>query len=290
MLRYKFIEAVDTKQMLISSSGQKVLNDILFSIYEGNFVPVLREDTDVIVSSLGQRVAIDNSQNQNPFDVWQENSIAIIPLSGVMFKESFWWSYGVDDIASIIECAYQSQKISAVILKINSPGGAVESLYKIQEVLSNKLKPTYAFIDGSCCSCAYITASYCDKIYAINRMSQVGSIGIMSKIIIPNKENSEFEIIETYPDESKDKNLTVRNAIDGKPELLKEELSKFAQYVIDIVKANRPKISEDALTGKDYFAYEALEKGMIDGIKPLSEVIAEIDVINSQRSKLITML
>ena len=207
-----------------------------------------------------------------------------------MLKESYWWGYGVDDVARIISLAYQSPKIDAVILKANTPGGSVDSLYLIQEVLSEKIKPTYGYIDGMCASCGYVAMSYTDKLYAINKMANVGGIGVFARMIVPNKENSSYIVKEVYPNASKDKNLPVRESINGNDDLLIEELEKMAVYIQDTVKANRPGISAETMTGKLYYGYEAEQLGMIDGIRKLSDVIAEIETLTQSRKQFLSTI
>jgi protease-4 len=207
-----------------------------------------------------------------------------------MMKYGYWWSYGVDDIAAIIRLAYQSDKISAVVLKGDTPGGSTNSLFLIEEVLREKTKPTYGFIDGICASCGYIAFSYLDKIYAINRMASIGGIGVFARMLILNKENSPYKIIEVYPDESKDKNLPEREAASGNDQKMKDELSKLAIYFQDIVKTNRPGISEDTLTGKIYYAYEAETLGMIDGIRTLAQTVEELENMIEKRKEILSII
>jgi ClpP class serine protease len=267
---------------MLDTSGWETINSIANAIYLGAFTPEDIEST--IFSHRGEIFSLPDEENPaNPFDQWQSKSIAIIPLSGIMFKESYWWGYGVDDIANIIRMAYQSDKISSVIIKANTPGGSTDSLYLLQEVLSEKTKPTFGYIDGMGASCGYVALSYADKIYGINKMISVGGIGVYARMLVPNKENAYYKVVEVYPPESKDKNRPVREAVAGKPALLEEELSKLALYIREIVQENRPGISNDTLTGKLYYGYEAESLGMIDGIRKLSDVIAELEKLTETK-------
>lgn len=290
MLRQQFLQEIQASNLMIHSSGYETLNQITNSIITGIFKPEVIEQT--IVSTRGEiYIETDNEGKPvNPFDNWQQGAIAIIPLVGVMMKYGYWWSYGVDDIATIIRLAYQSEKIAAVIIKGDTPGGSTDSLFLIEEVLREKTKPTYGFIDGMCCSCGYITFSYLDKIYAINKMARVGGIGVFARMLIPNKENSYYKVIEVYPDESKDKNVPEREAAAGNNKPMKEELSKLAIYFQEIVKANRSAISEDTLTGKTYYAYEAESLGMIDGIRTLAETVEELENLVAKRKEILSII
>ncbi|MEA4918138.1 S49 family peptidase [Proteiniphilum sp.] len=275
---------------MIHSSGYEILNHISNSIIDGTFTPEVIEQT--IISTHGEiYLEKDDSGNPvNPFDSWTEGSIAIIPLAGIMMKYGYWWSYGVDDIASIIRMAYMSEKISGVIIKGDTPGGSTDSLFFLQEVLSNKTKPTYGFVDGMCASCGYIAFSYLDKIYAINRMARVGGIGVFARMLVPNKENAYYRVVEVIPDESKDKNLPEREAIEGNDEKMKQELSKLAIYFRGTVTSNRPGINEDTLTGKVYYAYEAEELGLIDGIRSLSQTVEELETLVAKRKEILSII
>ena len=290
MLRQRFLQETQSSVLGLDSSGWETINSIANAIYLGVFVPESIEST--IISQRGEIFYLpdDGNEQENPFDRWQFGSVAVIPLSGIMLKESYWWGYGVDDVARIISLAYQSQKISGIILKANTPGGSTDSLYLIQEVLSEKIKPTYGYIDGMCASCGYVAMSYTDKLYAINKMVQVGGIGVYARMLVPNNANSSYKIVEVYPDASKDKNLEVREAVKGNDKLLKEELEKLAIYIQDTVKANRPGISSDTMTGKLYYGYEAEQLGMMDGVRKLSEVISEIETLTESRKQFLSTI
>ena len=290
MLRQQFLQEIQASNLMLHASGYEIINQITNSITSGTFNPQVIEQT--IVSTRGD-IFIDTEESDtpsNPFDKWQSGSIAIIPLSGIMMKYSYWWSYGVDDIATIIRMAYASDKIAAVILKGDTPGGSTDSLFLLQEVLSEKTKPTYGFVDGMCASCGYIAFSYLDKIYAINKMARVGGIGVFARMVIPNENNSSYKILEFYPEESKDKNIAEREAIKGDDTKIKEELSKLALYFQEVVKGNRSGIHPDTLTGKTYYAYEAENLGMIDGIRTFAQTIEEIESLIERRKEILSII
>jgi len=289
MFKHRFLQETQSAVLMLDESGWETINSIANAIYLGVFTPESIES--LIISNHGEIFSMpDDEEQENPFDRWQYGSIAIIPLSGIMLKETYWWGYGVDDVARIISLAYQSDKISGIILKVNTPGGSTDSLYLIQEVLSEKIKPTFGYIDGMCASCGYVAMSYTDKLYAINKMVNVGGIGVYARMIVPNNANSSYKVVEVYPEASKDKNLEVREALNGNEDPLKKELEKLAIYIQDTVKANRPEISSDTMTGKLYYGYEAEQLGMIDGIRKLSDVIAELETLTEKRKQFLSTI
>jgi len=141
-----------------------------------------------------------------------------------------------------------------------------------------------------CFSCGYIAFSCMDKIYSINRMAQVGGIGVLARLLVPNEKDYRYKVVEVYPDESSEKNLEERELMQGNEEPLKEKLSKIAIYFRELVKANRPQISDETLTGRSYFSYEAEPLGLIDGIRTLEQVTAELESLVSKRKELLSYI
>jgi protease-4 len=289
MLRQQFLLDLQSSPLMIHSSGHEMIARIANAIHAGIFDPKLFEQT--IVSTRGEQyIGPEENENRNPFDEWQQGSIAIIPLAGIMMKHGFWWSYGVDEIAEIIRQAYRSDRISAVVLKTDTPGGATDSLFLLEEVLSEKLKPTYGYVDGMAASCGYIALSYCDRIYAINDMALVGSIGVYVQLLVPNKEKAYYSVKEIYPDESGDKNAEVREALEGKDEKMKAFLSKAALNIREKVTKNRPGVAAETLTGQIYYAYEAMPLGLIDGIRTMDQVVEELQKLTENRKQILSII
>ncbi len=235
----------------------------------------------------GDRVMhqVSVSLSDNMHYCWREShlrelpsdSIVVVPIEGVMFKY-----YGVDDAADIIRAADDNPNIAGIILQFNTPGGSTQSLIQIEDALRGRRKPCSAYIDGMCCSCGIYVASFCDKIYAANPMCEVGSIGAYISLCNMEKlyENLGVKIIDVYPPESSKKNLPYRQALTGDTDLLvKEVLSPFAQHFQEIIKTNRPSIDlecDGILEGRIYFAKDAINNGLIDGLKNLKEVADEV--------------
>jgi len=268
---------------MLHSSGYDALTDLANSFLQGHTPQ--EKKTLAVHSNFGQTYGEgydEGSSTSNPFDYWNEGSIAILPLNGIMLKSGSWFYYGVDEIAHIQNLAYQSPKIAAVLFRGNTPGGSTDSVFVMEETFRNKTKPTYMLVDGLLCSCGMYVGSFCDKIYAINEMCQLGSIGVFARMFEPT-ENSGYKIKEVYPDESHLKNYPEREALKGNEAPLKEELAKLAVHFQNIIKENRPGISDkDAFAGKTYFAKDAAKIGLIDAVKSEREVIAEL--INHTRN------
>lgn len=277
MLLNTYLHQIRSSPLMIHQSGHDAISDLANSLINGHSPQ--EKKTISITGTLGQNYGDgydENSKSSNPFDYWQEGSIAVIPLSGIMLKSGSWFYYGVDEIAHIQRLAYQSPKIAALLFKGNTPGGSTDSVYMMEETFRNKTKPTYMLVDGMLCSCGMYIGSFCDKIYAINDMCSVGSIGVFARLMEPS-ENSGYKVKEIYPDESHLKNYPEREALNGNPEPMKQELGKLANHFRNIIQENRPGITDkDAFAGKTYCAAEAAAIGLIDGVKSERETVAEL--------------
>ena len=99
-----------------------------------------------------------------------------------------------------------------------------------------------------------------DKIMMNNNITAgVGSIGAMLSFIKPKD-----EIIIIRPEESADKNQEYLDALEGNYEKIQAKLSVLAQKFQNGVKLARPNVDDSALSGKTYFAEEAIQLGLAD--------------------------
>jgi len=156
--------------------------------------------------------------------------------------------------------------------------------------MRNRTKKSIALIDYQCCSAGIYTASLCDEIYAMNRMCEVGSIGTYAQFVNDSEALKKwgYKIEQIYPPESKFKNLPEREAIDGNPErIIKEQLTPYAIHFQNIIKENRPKLNQSTdgiLEGKVFYAYDAIENGLIDGLMNTEQAIKRVqDLSNIQQ-------
>lgn len=103
--------------------------------------------------------------------------VAVVNVSGVIGAENLASS---EELLPVLEKAFQSTKVKAVALNIDSPGGQPFEAERIGQTIdrlkSATGKPIYAFIGNTGASAAYMLALHADKIVA-GRYSLVGSIG-----------------------------------------------------------------------------------------------------------------
>lgn len=206
-------------------------------------------------------------------------SVALIEIEGAITKYGF-CSAGSVDFAKWTQEAGSLPNISGIVYKMDTPGGQCDGLQTVTDAIKAVKKPTIAFIDdGMCCSAGVWLGSSCDKVYASQKTDVIGSIGVMCSFMdyMSYYEKVGIKYHEIYAPQSKDKNLDFREALQGNYEKIQAELKVIADAFIGSVKSNRGSrlntSVDDPFTGKTYFAPEAIEIGLIDGIATFEDCI-----------------
>jgi protease-4 len=195
-------------------------------------------------------------------------NLQIIELNSVIIDAS--------DILEKIEKAKNNPHIKGVLLKVNSPGGAVapsvEISYAIKELSS--IKPTVAYASGVMASGSYYSSIWANKIVA-NPGSMIGSIGVIMQSANLSKLMEKIGIETQNIKVGKYKEIgtpTRKWTTDEKNELQKVAQDTYDMFVEDVAKARK-------LNKKDYKKYadahiftakEAKEVGLIDEVATIS--------------------
>lgn len=108
-----------------------------------------------------------------------EGTIQAYPTTSALGEYS---GYNHQFVMSCVETAMNDSLNKGLILKINSPGGAVyeaDELYlKLQDYKKKTGRPIWVYMENQACSGGYYIAMAGDKIYA-NRNTWTGSIGVI---------------------------------------------------------------------------------------------------------------
>ena len=134
-----------------------------------------------------------------------------------------------------------------------------------------------AYIEGMAASAAYWIISGASKIIASSDLDRIGSIGTMLMVedLQPSLEAQGVKFHEVYATLSVDKNKDFNQVLDGnyKP-YQKNVLDVINSKFLSSIKTNRPGVEDSTLTGKIYFAPEAIALGLIDEIGSLEYAIS----------------
>ncbi len=168
----------------------------------------------------------------------------------------------------------KDDRVKAILLNINSPGGTVidsDSIYNnLKEYKKRYDVPVYAYVDGLCASGGLYIASAADKIYCSD-VSLIGSIGVLSPPffnISKTLDKLEIDTLILSEGKGKDSLNPFRPWKPGESENYREILSYYYDTFVNIITENRPKISREKLVeeygAKVFPADQAQEIGLVD--------------------------
>ncbi len=219
------------------------------------------------------------------YDDVPQGSVAIISIRGPIMKYDGWCSYGTMSLAQQVREADAHPNVIGTLLEWDSPGGMVSYAQTFSDIVKNTKKPVVSFInDGMMASAAYWIASGSDEIIASQTIDNIGSIGVYTTLADWHKyyESQGLRVIDVYADQSTEKNLDVKEALDNdNPTPLKLEfLNPVADKFISTVTTNRAGRLDskkgNPFKGKLYMSPEALEIGLIDRIGSMESAIQRV--------------
>ncbi|WP_445458423.1 hypothetical protein [Flavobacterium sp. HNIBRBA15423] len=229
-------------------------------------------------------------RNNEGFYQIPEGSVAVLNMIGPIMTYGDWWFYGSDEIVHQLELLNSNQNIKAILIYMDGPGGAVSAIPPFMTFgeKRDKKKPL-GIVYEQCCS-AHLYIAYGlqpDFVWASNNISaNAGSLGVMLSYLNDQKwlEQIGLERVQIYPDESKDKNLPLRLALEGKYDLIKTEMlsplaQRFQKDMIRLIK-NIKATYEGALTGKVFYSDQAIEVGFASKVGTLPEAIEYLQILS----------
>lgn len=209
----------------------------------------------------------------------QPGTVAVIPVIGPILKyDGSCGEAGSLTRSEWFKMANEDENVVAIIGYIDSPGGQVDGTATLADTIKSLSKPTFAVIDdGMMASAAMWIGSAFSQIFATQKTDSIGSIGVYCSFLDVSGwyEKQGVKVHTIYAPESTEKNLDFKEAMKGKYAMVEQDLSFLAQTFIDTIKVNRgDKLTSDKWNkGAMFYAEEAMEIGLIDGIKSFDEVV-----------------
>ena len=222
----------------------------------------------------------DQGQSQDFFDSKKGNGTALISITGPVTRYGGMCSYGTQDFAAFIAQANNDSKTHSIVLILDTPGGSVNGTKLLADAISASKKPVLAHVRGMAASAGMWIGSAASEIYVEGDLSSVGSIGTMASWLNLKGyyEKEGAKIVEIYSRLSPDKNKDYRDAENGDYTRVLDQLDTITKSFHAAVTAGRgDKLQldkENVLTGKMYFAADAMSFGLIDGVLNFEQTIA----------------
>jgi len=212
--------------------------------------------------------------------------VAVVKLHGVITPSPSPLARGsinLSAVESALTRAFGHDRLKAVALLINSPGGAPTQsglvAERIRQLADKKNVPVLAFCEDVAASGGYWLACAADEIYA-HRTSMVGSIGVISGGFgftgLLERFGIERRLHTAGANKSRLDPFSPEKPEDV--EWLKKMHSQLHELFVEWVKERRGDrlvTDEDLFTGDVWLGNKALELGLVDGLGSLREVISE---------------
>lgn len=197
-----------------------------------------------------------------------------IDIDGVIGLDSLTHSSITQLLIESHERAMSGDRVKAVLLHINSPGGTVndaDGIYRAIKTYKETYKvPVYAFIDGLCASGGFYVAAAADKVYASD-VSIIGSVGVvLSPIMNFSKlmDKVGVESITLFDGKGKDSLNPFRPWKKGEEDNIQDLIKYYYGMFINIVTEARTGLDKTKLVNdygaNVYPAEEAKKLGYID--------------------------
>ncbi|OXM43765.1 S49 family peptidase [Amycolatopsis alba] len=216
----------------------------------------------------------------------RKDVVAVVKLHGVITPTPSPLARGSINLAAVesaLTRAFAHERLKAVALQINSPGGAPTQsglvAERIRQLADEKDVPVLAFAEDVAASGGYWLACAADEIYA-HRTSMVGSIGVISGGF------GFTGLLERFGIERRLHTAgTNKSRLDPfspeKPEdveWLKKMHGQLHELFVDWVterRGDRLSGSDDLFNGDVWLGARAVELGLIDGVGSLRQVVTE---------------
>lgn len=250
--------------------------------YKDEVLDELRKRTGIEKNKAIKSVSLaDYAKSNNPEEGDFNNRIAVIYATGeITGGEGSDEIIGSDRISRAIRKARTDDKIKAVVLRINSPGGSALASDVIwrEVILTKKTKPVIVSMGDVAASGGYYIACAADSIFA-QPNTITGSIGVFG--IIPNmqkffnnKLGITFDRVKTG--EFADLGTISRPLNDGERLIIQNEVNRiyntFTKRVADGRKKEQTYVNEIG-QGRVWSGTEALENGLVDRLGNINDAI-----------------
>lgn len=218
---------------------------------------------------------------------WQSQpaEIPLLVLSGVIGRMGrFQQGLSYLGLHHLIEKAFCNPKIPAVALLVNSPGGSPAQSALIARAIRQRAEkhkiPVLTFIEDVAASGGYWLACAGDEIYA-EASSLIGSIGVISagfgfteliakigverRVYTAGERKMMLDSFSPVKAEDEEKIKSLQQSIH----------EEFKTYVQERRGTKIPADKDGVFNGDIWTGKQALEKGLIDGIGSLEEILQQ---------------
>lgn len=201
--------------------------------------------------------------------------IGYLQMIGPMTAYGDFCTLGAADYLEALRKMNNDESVSAVVLSIDGPGGAVPAINAFRDFALEKKKPIVVLANQLCSLHYWLSALLADHIMSNGTVSPcIGSIGAMCMMVDARErmQKEGYKIMIINAPGSELKNKAAQDFYAGKDDefiaRIEAELLPIKEEFHADVKAARPNISADerVWSADTFNAKEALQLGLIDSI------------------------
>ena len=219
-----------------------------------------------------------------------KSGVLLLSLTGPIQEGEYANSVGY--LIKDLERAKESSRARAVLLWINSPGGAVGATKRLYEqvIELRKSKPVVALVGDLAASGGYYVASACSRIVA-SPASAIGSIGVLSVHLEVHRflERHGIRAETLKAGRFKDIGSPFRSMTVVERKMYQELLDEFYQlFLEDLALGRKQKLRKvkSWAEGRIFSARRALQLGMIDALGGRKQALNEIKKLLKTKDEL----
>jgi protease-4 len=193
-----------------------------------------------------------------------------------------------------LDAAAADERVEAVVLRINSPGGTVAAsdvMYElVQDFKKRTGKPVIAACQDVCASGGYYVASAADEIHALPT-SVLGSIGVIFETIdlSPLMDKVGVRVAPVQSGPLKDMGSPFNGLSDEERAVMQGMVDEFYARFVAVVRASREVSDEAAFDGRVVTGPQALEMNLVDEICQLSVTLDRTRKLIGERDARVIM-
>jgi len=218
----------------------------------------------------------------------KQGNVGIISVNGPLMTSVPSWAraiFGITDYPAIREAlvdAARDPDIGAIMLDVNSPGGAVTGVTDVADLVAEidtKVKPVHAYTGQLMASAAYWISSSARRITAGN-LAEVGSIGVIMRHMEYTKALEKEGVTVNVLRSGKYKALV--NPVEALSDVARADAQAKLDYTYGMfmghVASQRDKayaVADQQMgQGRTFIGENALAAGLVDGIATFEQALA----------------
>lgn len=204
-------------------------------------------------------------------------TVGVIDIDGTIGQDG--GANTPEGLLAQLQEAENDPQVAAVVLRVNSGGGAAAAGEEMARFVKDFTKPIVVSSASGNASAAYLISSQADYIYA-NEASSIGAIGTAMQLTDYSKllDLLGIDVRTITSAESKDASYGHRPLTDEEIEYFQDQVDQINENFIESVADGRGMSIEEVTklaTGMSFTGEDALENGLIDEIGTYKDACAK---------------